>query len=162
MICTHFSDHWADPGQQTKPAAWANFSVSQLETAVANHITDILNALAAVNITPKWVQIGNETNDGMLWDTGKASIGGFSNYAKFINAGSNAVKTFDASIKTILHLSNGHEQGMYDWNIGGLINNGLNSNNIDIIGMSLYPQENNWQDLVDQTYDNMINIKKHL
>ena len=159
MICTHFSDHWADPGQQTKPAAWANFSVSQLETAVANHITDILNALAAVNITPQWVQIGNETNDGMLWDNGKASIGGFSNYAKFINAGSNAVKTFDASIKTILHLSNGHEQGMYNWNIGGLINNGLNSNNIDIIGMSLYPQENNWKDLVDQTYDNMINIK---
>lgn len=159
MICTHFSDHWADPGQQTKPAAWVNFSVSQLETAVANHITDILNALAAVNISPKWVQIGNETNDGMLWDTGKASTGGFSNYAKFINAGSNAVKTFDASIKTILHLSNGHEQGMYDWNIGGLINNGLNSNNIDIIGMSLYPQENNWKVLVDQTYDNMINIK---
>ena len=159
MICTHFSDHWADPGQQTKPAAWSTYSVSQLETAVANHITDILNALAAVNITPKWVQIGNETNDGMLWDTGKASTGGFSNYAKFINAGSNAVKTFNASIQTILHLSNGHEQGMYNWNIGGLINNGLNSNNIDIIGMSLYPQENNWRDFVDRTYDNMINIR---
>ena len=159
MICTHFSDHWADPGQQTKPAAWSTYSVSQLETAVANHITDILNALAAVNITPKWVQIGNETNDGMLWATGKASTGGFSNYAKFINAGSNAVKTFNASIQTILHLSNGHEQGMYNWNIGGLINNGLNSNNIDIIGMSLYPQENNWRDFVDRTYDNMINIR---
>lgn len=47
------------------------------------------------------------------------------------------MKTFDASIKTILHLSNGHEQGMYNWNIGGLINNGLNSNNIDIIGQKL-------------------------
>lgn len=159
MVCIHFSDHWADPGQQNKPAAWSSYSVSQLETAVANHTTDILNALDAVNITPKWVQIGNETNDGMLWNTGKASTGGFENYASFINAGSNAVKTFDASIKTILHLSNGYDQSLYNWNIGGLINNGLNSNNIDIIGMSLYPEENNWKDLVDQTYDNMVNIR---
>ena len=59
MICIHYSDWWADPGQQTKPAAWANFSVSQLETAVYNHTTDILNALSAKGITPKWVQIGN-------------------------------------------------------------------------------------------------------
>ena len=26
MIDFHYSDSWADPGQQTKPAAWANFS----------------------------------------------------------------------------------------------------------------------------------------
>ena len=105
MICIHYSDHWADPGKQTKPAAWTNFSVSQLETAVYNHTNDILTALSAKGITPKWVQIGNETNDGMLWNTGKASTGGFANYAKFLNAGTNAVKTFNTNIKTIWSIS---------------------------------------------------------
>ena len=32
-------------GQQTKPADWSNYSVSQLEAAVSNHTADILNAL---------------------------------------------------------------------------------------------------------------------
>lgn len=159
MVCIHFSDHWADPGQQNKPQAWNSFTVPQLETAVANHTTDILNALNAVNITPKWVQIGNETNDGMLWPTGKASTGGFTNYAGFLNAGTNAVKTFDSNIKTILHLSNGFDQSLYDWNIGGLINSGLDLSQIDIVGMSLYPEENNWKSLVDQTYNNMLHIQ---
>lgn len=159
MVCIHYSDHWADPGQQTKPSAWSGMTTSQLETAVSNHTTDILNALSAVNITPKWVQIGNETNDGMLWPEGRASTGGFANYADFVNAGANAVKTFDSSIETILHLANGNDQSLYNWNIGGLINNGLNMSNIDIIGMSLYPEADNWKTLVDQTHDNMLNIQ---
>jgi arabinogalactan endo-1,4-beta-galactosidase len=161
MICIHYSDHWADPGQQNKPQAWSSFNVSQLETAVTNHTTDILNALSAVNISPKWVQIGNETNDGMLWPTGRASAGGFANYASFVNAGSTAVKTFNPNVKTILHLSNGFDQGLYNWNINGLINNGLNFNDIDIIGMSLYPEESNWKSLVDQSYSNMQNIQNN-
>jgi arabinogalactan endo-1,4-beta-galactosidase len=159
MICIHFSDWWADPGQQNKPAGWTNFTVPELETAVGSHTTDILNALSAVNITPKWVQIGNETNDGMLWQTGRASTGGFANYAKFINAGASAVKSFNASIKTILHLASGNDAGLYNWNIGGLLSNGLNINEIDIVGMSLYPNEDNWRSLVDDTYDNMLNVQ---
>ena len=159
MICIHYSDWWADPGKQTKPAAWSNYSVSQLETAVASHTTNILNALQAKGITPKWLQIGNETNDGMLWTTGKASTGGFANYAKFLNAGANAVKTFNNNIKTILHTASGNDNGLFQWNIGGLLNNGFQINTFDIIGMSLYPDENNWKAYVDDTYANMIDLK---
>lgn len=159
MVCIHYSDWWADPGQQNKPASWAGFSVSQLETAVANHTTEILTALNAEGITPKWVQIGNETNDGMLWTTGKASTGGFSNYAKFLNAGANAVKTFNSDIKTILHIASGNDNGLFRWNIDGLLNNGFITNKFDIIGMSLYPNEDNWLAMVDDTYNNMMDIK---
>jgi arabinogalactan endo-1,4-beta-galactosidase len=159
MVCIHYSDHWADPGQQNKPAAWSNMTVNELETAIANHTTDILTALDAEGITTKWVQIGNETNDGMLWETGKASTGGFANYASFLNSGSLAVKTFDSSIETILHLANGNNNNLYQWNIGGLLNNGLVFNRFDIIGMSLYPEEDNWKQLVDDTYNNMNSIK---
>ena len=159
MICIHYSDWWADPGQQTKPAAWANYSVPQLETAVTNHTTDILNALNEKGITPKWVQIGNETNDGMLWTTGKASAGGFSNYAKFLNAGANAVKNFNSNIKTILHIASCDNNTLFRWNIDGLINNGFQTHKFDIIGMSLYPDENDWKSKVDNTYNNMLDIK---
>ena len=159
MICIHYSDYWADPGKQNKPAAWTSFSVAQLETAVANHTTAILNALSAKGITPKWVQVGNETSDGMLWTTGKASAGGFANYAKFINAGTNAIKSFNSNIKTILHLATGNNNTLFRWNIDGLISNGLNTNKLDIIGMSLYPEENNWINMVNDTFDNMIDLK---
>jgi arabinogalactan endo-1,4-beta-galactosidase len=159
MICIHYSDWWADPGQQTKPVAWSNYSVSQLETAVANHTSDILNALDAKGIIPKWIQIGNETNDGMLWTTGKASTGGFGNYAKFLNAGANAVKTFNNNIKTILHIAGGNNNSLVRWNVDGLINNGFQSNNFDIIGLSSYPGESDWKIQVEDTYDNMIDLK---
>jgi arabinogalactan endo-1,4-beta-galactosidase len=158
MLCVHYSDHWADPGKQTKPAAWAGFSVTELETAVAEHTTAILTALSAKGITPKWVQIGNETNDGMLWSKGKASQGGFANYAKFVNAGMNAVKNFNSAIKTILHLANGDDSGI-TWNIDGLINNGLNAMKLDVIGLSLYTEANNWKTKVDDAYNNMLDLK---
>jgi arabinogalactan endo-1,4-beta-galactosidase len=159
MICIHYSDWWADPGNQKKPAAWTNFTVGQLETAVANHTTEILTALSAKGITPKWVQIGNETSNGMLWDSGKASTSGFTNYAKFINAGSNAVKIFNNTIQTILHLSEGNNNSLFRWNIDGLINNGLNFNNIDIIGMSLYPDTDSWKTMVDDASANVLDLK---
>ncbi len=159
MICTHYSDWWADPGKQNKPAGWTSMTVSQLETAVYNHTIDILTALQNEGITPKWVQIGNETDDGMLWPTGKAYLNGFSSYAKFIDAGSNAVKTFNSNIETILHLSNGNDNNLYRWNIDGLINSGFDFSRIDIIGMSLYPQENNWISMVDDAYMNMLDMQ---
>ncbi|SDR67248.1 Por secretion system C-terminal sorting domain-containing protein [Polaribacter sp. KT25b] len=159
MICIHYSDWWADPGKQNKPAAWSGLSVLELETAVSNHTTEILSALKVKNITPKWVQIGNETSNGMLWDDGKASEGGFANYAKFVNAGSNAVKTFNNTIKTILHLSEGNDNGLFRWNIDGLLNHGLNANKIDIIGMSLYPDADNWKEMTDNAYANMLDLK---
>lgn len=159
LICIHYSDWWADPGQQTKPVAWTGFSVAQLETAVANHTTEILTALDAKGITPKWVQVGNETNDGMLWTTGKASVGGFANYAKFINAGLNAVKNYNTNIKTMLHIASGNDNSLFKWNIDGLINNGLQITKLDVIGMSLYPDASNWKTMVDATYENMLDLK---
>ncbi len=159
MLTIHYSDWWADPGKQTKPAAWTNFSVSQLENAVANHTLDILNALKVKNITPKWIQIGNETNDGMLWSTGRASTGGFSNYAKFLNAGANAVKNFDSNIKTIIHIAGGNNNSLMRWNIDGLLNNGFQFNKFDIIAMSSYPDATDWKQQVDDTYANMVDLK---
>ena len=135
MIDFHYSDSWADPGQQNKPAAWNTLSFTDLKTALATHTTDVLIQIKNAGVTPEWVQIGNETNNGLLWPDGKASTS-MSNYAQLINAGYNAVKNVFTNAKVIVHVSNGWDNSLFTWNIGGLISNGAQ---FDVIGMSLYP-----------------------
>lgn len=151
MIDFHYSDSWADPGQQTIPAAWAAQDFATLQTSVYNHTYNVLNALKANNVTPEWVQIGNETNNGMLWPVGMASVS-MSNFAAFINKGYQAVKAVDSSIKVIVHISNGNDNGLFRWIFSGLETNHANW---DIIGMSLYPDPSNWSSMNTQCLSNM-------
>lgn len=136
MIDFHYSDWWADPAKQNKPAAWEGFSQEQLCEAVASHTKDVLNALKSEGITPEWVQVGNETSDGMLWDTGKASLD-MAAYAKLTTAGYDAVKEVFPEAKVIVHLDHGDRTDLYNWIFDGLKNNG---GKWDMIGMSLYPE----------------------
>lgn len=100
------------------------------------------------------MQIGNETNNGMLWEDGKASVN-MKNYAWLVNTGNNAVKSVSSSTKTIVHLANGDNSSVLNWNIGGLIDNGAQ---FDLIGLSLYPSPADWQGKVDQTITNANNL----
>lgn len=154
MLTLHYSDSWADPGQQTKPAAWAGYSFQQLMDAVWNHTREVMTAMQSKGVTPDWVQIGNETNNGMLWSDGKASLS-MQNYAWLINTGNNAVKSISSTTKTIVHLANGYDNSLFVWNIGGLIANGAT---FDIIGMSLYPSSTDWSSKVTQTVSNSNNM----
>lgn len=152
MINFHYSDTWADPGMQAKPIAWSG-NVSGLKTALANHTTDVLTALKTAGVMPEWVQVGNETDDGMLWPEGKASTN-MANYAQFVNAGYDAVKAVFPNAKVIVHVSNGWDNSLFRWNIGGLVSNGAK---FDVIGMSLYPNfvQGGWQTANPQTLANM-------
>lgn len=145
LIDFHYSDSWADPSKQTKPAAWANLSFTDLTAAVSNHTTEILTALKNWNITPEWAQVGNETGNGMLWDDGKASLS-MSQYAILTNAGYNAIKAVFPNTKVIVHLQNGQDNGLFRWLFDGLKSKG---GKWDVIGMSLYPDSTNWK-----TYNN--------
>ena len=135
MIDYHYSDSWADPGQQTKPAAWASLDLNGLKSAMATHTKEVLTALNNAGITPEWVQVGNETNDGMLWPEGKASVN-MNNFAQLVNAGYDAVKSVFPKAKVILHISDGWNNSLFRWMVGGLTANGAR---FDVIGMSLYP-----------------------
>ncbi len=135
MINFHYSDSWADPGKQNKPAAWTAMNFTDLKQALADHTIDVLNQLKTAGITPKWVQVGNETNDGMLWPDGRASTN-MANYAQLVNAGYDAVKSVFPTAKVIVHVSNGWDNSLFQWNIGGLLAQGAK---FDVIGMSLYP-----------------------
>ena len=151
MIDFHYSDTWADPGHQTKPAAWTSQDFATLKMSLSNHTTDVLNELKNNGITPEWVQVGNETNDGMLWPDGKASTS-MANFAQLVNAGYDAVKSVFTSAKVIVHLSNGYDNNLFRWLFDGLKNNGAKW---DVVGMSLYPTAGNWSTLNSQCLSNM-------
>jgi arabinogalactan endo-1,4-beta-galactosidase len=140
MIDFHYSDTWADPGHQTKPAAWAAQDFATLKNSLSTHTTNVLTALKSNGITPEWVQVGNETNDGMLWPDGRASTN-MGNFAQLVNAGYDAVKAIFPSAKVIVHVSNGYDNSLFRWLFDGLKNNGAKW---DVIGMSLYPDPANW------------------
>jgi len=139
MIDFHYSDSWADPGQQTKPAAWASHSFSQLKTDVYNHTYGILNYLKTNGITVEWVQVGNEINSGMLWPDGSTS--NFSQLAGLINQGYSATKAVYPSAKVVLHVSNGYDNSLFRWFFDGVKAAGAQW---DVIGMSHYPPVSGW------------------
>ncbi|HEX3043452.1 MAG TPA: glycosyl hydrolase 53 family protein [Bacillota bacterium] len=151
MIDFHYSDSWADPGKQYKPAAWSSHGISQLKTDVYNHTTDVLNALKSNGVTPEWVQVGNETNDGMLWEDGRASKS-MSNFTQLINSGYDAVKAVFSSAKVIVHISNGYDNSLFRWIFDGLKSNG---GKYDVIAMSLYPTTSDWSTKNSQCLTNM-------
>ena len=89
LLDFHYSDWWADPENQTVPAAWQGMSEEELATAVYDYTAEVLTALAEENAYPDMVQIGNEIGNGMLWDYG--SMEHPETLAKFLNSGIKAV-----------------------------------------------------------------------
>jgi arabinogalactan endo-1,4-beta-galactosidase len=151
MVDFHYSDSWADPGHQTKPLSWQTYDFTALSKALTDYTTAVMDTLKSNGIIPSWVQIGNETNDGMLWEDGRASVN-MAQYAALTDAGYQAVKSFGDSIKVIVHISNGYDNNLFRWVFDGLKANGAHW---DMIGMSLYPSAANWQTLNTQCLANM-------
>lgn len=137
MIDFHFSDSWADPSKQTVPAAWKNYQPAEMAQAVADHVTALLTRLKREGITPEWVQIGNETTNGMLWESGRVTGSRTGEFVRYLNAGYDAVKAVCPEAKVIVHLDNGFDQALYKWFFDLMQAAGAR---YDIIGMSLYPE----------------------
>ena len=145
LIDFHYSDFFADPSRQDKPAAWADYTMEQLQQAVRQHTVDILTALRDEGIEPAWVQVGNETRSGMLWDSGKidwsqSGTAAWTGYATLSNAGYDAVKSVFADVPVIVHIDRGHEDNAWFYEqfkaAGG---------KFDMIGLSHYPETATWQ-----------------
>ena len=134
MIDFHYSDTWADPGKQVKPAAWANHPFAQLKTDVYDHTFEVMNALKINGVMPEWVQIGNEIRGGMLRPDGSTS--NYPQLAQLITSGYKAVKAVSPTSKVIVHLDRGNDSALYRGFFDALTTNGAL---YDVIGMSYYP-----------------------
>ena len=145
MVDFHYSDFFADPGRQTIPKAWTDHSADALAAKVQEHTSDVLNAMKKAGVDPAWVQVGNETRNGMLWPTGQLwdshgdIPGGWSNFTRLFKAGYEAVKRVFPDAKVIAHIDRGDEDNA--WWFSRLRENGAG---FDIIGLSYYPEAGKW------------------
>ena len=135
MIDFHYSDWWADPAKQNIPEAWKELDYKQMKKALAKHTRETLQLLKDNDIDVKWVQVGNETTHGFLWDMGRAEKN-MKQYAGLSDAGYAAVKKVYPKAICIVHLDGGCDIKRYHF-----IFNGLKQykSRYDMIGLSVYP-----------------------
>ena len=139
LLDFHYSDTWADPSNQNKPAAWENLNFETLCDSIEQYSRYVITKLKNQNTLPKYVQIGNETDCGFLWPDGY--VCGESNndiqWNKlrdlFMHAieGVNTALDFEDSLKIISHVSSGG-----NWFFGNLLEEDIP---IDILAISYYP-----------------------
>lgn len=145
MIDFHYSDFFADPGRQDIPADWQDYDITQMKQAVTNHTTEVLTALKNEGITPEWIQVGNETRNGMLWplaqlwDENGDTPNGWKNYATLTTAGYNACKAIFPEASVIVHIDNAYLNN--NWFFRKLKYYG---GKWDMIGLSHYPMMKQW------------------
>ena len=147
LLDIHYSDFWADPQTQTKPAAWTDLHGAALQAAVREYTANTLDALDAVGAAPDMVQIGNETNAGMLWPDGQtwsadksAKIGGDAAFAALLRAGIEGVRANDAltghRLPVMVHLAGGTDPELCHHMLDLFAAERLD---YDLVGLSWYP-----------------------
>ncbi|MEO1130044.1 MAG: glycosyl hydrolase 53 family protein, partial [Planctomycetota bacterium] len=139
LLDFHYSDSWADPGQQTKPAAWETLTFTELVGAVYAHTHDVVAALAGQGTPPAFVQIGNEITNGMLWEDGRVEgDSNWGNLASLIQAGVLGARdgSPDAHPQIVLHIDRGGDNSASRWFFDHIQAQGVQ---YDIIGLSYYP-----------------------
>jgi arabinogalactan endo-1,4-beta-galactosidase len=147
LLDIHYSDFWADPQTQAKPAAWTDLHGAALQAAVREYTANTLDALDAVGAAPDMVQIGNETNAGMLWPDGQtwsadksAKIGGDAAFAAVLRAGIEGVRANDAltghRLPVMLHLAGGTDPDLCHHMLDLFAAERLD---YDVVGLSWYP-----------------------
>ncbi|MFZ6031150.1 MAG: glycosyl hydrolase 53 family protein [Chloroflexota bacterium] len=134
LVDFHYSDDWADPGKQYKPAAWKDYDLAQLRQAVYDHTFDVCSSLAAQGTPADMVQIGNEINAGILWPDGDHNH--FDNLAALLTAGYRAAKDASTSTVVMLHVAEGGDNEMARWFFDNLTHRDVP---FDVIGVSFYP-----------------------
>jgi arabinogalactan endo-1,4-beta-galactosidase len=141
LINFHYSDFWADPNKQVKPAAWRNLSFAMLKKAVFDFTKDVCASLAGNGVAPDMVQIGNEVDNGMLWDDGRldGSDKQWNQFAELLKSGIQGVKESipeDLKAKIMIHKADGCNNTQARYFFDNLLRRDVQ---FDCIGFSFYP-----------------------
>lgn len=138
MLDLHFSDTWADPGRQSPPTAWRGLPLPVLADSVRAWTRDVLAACVAAGATPEWVQLGNEVDDGLLWETGRlgANDMGWDALAALLNAAGVGAREGAPGVKRIVHFSRGGDPVACGAFFGELARRHVP---FEIAGLSYYP-----------------------
>lgn len=152
LLDFHYSDYWADPGKQYKPAAWRKLSFEELKKAVYDYTKDVMQQLKDQGTVPDMVQVGNEINHGIIWPEGNVS--NFDGLAQLINAGTAAVKSVGPAIIMMLHVALG---GQNDESVFFIDNMVARNVHFDVIGESYYPK---WHGTLEDLETNLDDLAR--
>ena len=147
LLDFHYSDYWADPQQQNKPAAWAGLDFSSLKDTVRAYTERTLRAFIAQGTPVNMVQVGNEINHGLLWPDGHISR--LEALSELLKAGTEGVRAADPEIPVMMHLALGGQNEEAVFWLNNMIARGLP---FDMIGLSYYP---GWHGTLDDLFYNL-------
>lgn len=154
LLDFHYSDVWADPGNQIIPEAWRGASsIGELADYVQEYTADVIATAVGAGARPDMVQIGNEITPGMLmhvpgtdtdcWGNNPAAApvgGGTSNWdnlATLLQAGIAGVREVDPSIRIMLHVENTDDLDGVEWWVKNALDRGVE---FDVLGLSCYTE----------------------
>ena len=152
LLDFHYSDTWADPLNQSKPSAWLDLTFEILCDSIEEYSRHVISKLKNQNTLPKYVQIGNETDCGLLWPDGYV-CDEFNNDTQWNKLGALFMHAIDGvngaldaqdTIGIISHVSNGG-----NWFFNNLIEQGVH---INILSISYYPM---WHGTLTDLIQNM-------
>ncbi|MEO6674761.1 MAG: beta-galactosidase GalA [Ginsengibacter sp.] len=152
LLDFHYSDTWADPGKEFKPAAWKGQNFEQLRQTVFAYSKDVIQQLKNAGVTPDMVQIGNEINHGMIWPEGH--INNLDSLAQLIYAGIQGVKAVDPAITIMIHIALGGQNEESKFFLDNIIMRGVP---FDVIGLSYYPR---WHNTLEELRYNMDDLAR--
>ncbi|MBK9255336.1 MAG: glycosyl hydrolase 53 family protein [Saprospiraceae bacterium] len=141
LLNFHLSDNWADPQKQLVPDAWLAVvnNLPILKDSLYNYIYKTLSDLNKEELLPEMLQIGNETNKGIMLspaDNAQWNLN-WNRNSQLFNTAIKAVRDVEREtgkkIEIALHLAAPEE---LKWLLDGFLNNGVVD--FDIIGMSYY------------------------
>jgi arabinogalactan endo-1,4-beta-galactosidase len=124
-LTVHYSDTWADPGQQSKPSAWNNLSFNLLKSQFEQYTQQIVT-----QIHPDIIQIGNEINNGFVFPEGNLT-NNESQFLSLLASASNVIRAQSPSTKIMLHYA-GIQGASWFFSKTAAID-------YDYIGLSYYP-----------------------
>ncbi|HSR17295.1 MAG TPA: glycosyl hydrolase 53 family protein, partial [Ignavibacteriaceae bacterium] len=155
LLDFHYSDTWADPTTQNKPAAWDSILFQELVDSVYSYTYNVIRKFDSMNVLPDMIQIGNEISHGFLWPDGKVEDS-FDNqqwlqFTALLKSGINAVKdaSLDSDIPVMIHTDRGANNNVCSAFFSNLI---LFQVPFDFIGLSYYPW---WQGTIAELEQNV-------
>jgi arabinogalactan endo-1,4-beta-galactosidase len=147
LLNFHYSDYWADPQQQNKPASWEGLSLAVLSDSLYAYTVSVLRAFEQQGTPPDMVQVGNEINHGILWPEGHISHP--DQLATLLKAGVKGVREVDPAIPVMMHIALGGQNDEAVFWLNNMIARGVR---FDLIGISYYPR---WHGTLDDLNQNL-------
>ena len=158
MLCLHYTDNYNDIGSQQKPAKWVGHNVETLEQDIAKYTAQAVNYIKRTEADLRWVQVGYQLDEGMLFPEGKLS-NGTENFTRFFNAAYDAVKSVDPDVQVVLHMADVQSEAATKNYFDTLEKAGTKW---DVIGLSAYPKVSGLKPavLIKQVVNNVKSLKE--